>query len=73
MTKMVSIRLPDELDKRLEALAVRTGRSKTFYVKEAVQEHLEDLEDYYLAVQRLEQPGRRIPMDELVKDIGLED
>ena len=73
MTKMVSIRLPDEINQRLETLATRTGRSKTFYVKEAIQEHLEDLEDYYLAVQRLDQPGRRISMDELVKDIGLED
>lgn len=73
MTKMVSIRLPDEINQRLEALAARTGRSKTFYVKEAIQEHLEDLEDYYLAVQRLDKPGRRISMDELVKEIGLED
>lgn len=48
-----SLRLPDDLGKRLDALAQRTGRSKTFYILEAVREHLEDLEDIYIAEQRL--------------------
>ncbi len=49
MTRMVSIRLEDEIDQRLDVLAAATGRTKTFYVREAVLEHLESLEDAFLA------------------------
>ena len=45
----ISIRLPDDVSMRLETLAQSTGRSKTFYVREAILEHLDDLEDLYLA------------------------
>ena len=48
----VSLRLPEDLKIRLEKLAKRTGRSKTFYMIEAISEKLEDLEDLYLAEQR---------------------
>ena len=48
----VSLRLPDELKDRLDRLAKLTGRSKTFYMVEAISEKLEDLEDLYLAEQR---------------------
>lgn len=49
----VSLRLPEDLSNRLESLAERTGRSKTFYVLEALREHIDDIEDVYLAEQRL--------------------
>ena len=49
MTRMVSVRLDDEIDQRLEFLASETGRTKTFYVREAVLKHLEALEDAFLA------------------------
>ena len=45
---MLAIRLPEEIEKRLDALAKATGRTKTFYAREAILEHLEDLEDIYL-------------------------
>ena len=48
---MLAIRLPEEIESRLAALASRTGRSKTFYAREAILIYLEDLEDYYLAAQ----------------------
>ena len=48
---MLTIRLPEEIESRLAALASRTGRSKTFYAREAILTYLEDLEDYYLAAQ----------------------
>lgn len=50
---MLAIRLPVEIESRLETLAKATGRTKTFYVREAILEHLDDLEDLYLAEQRL--------------------
>ncbi|MBU2785173.1 TraY domain-containing protein [Acidithiobacillus ferriphilus] len=49
----ISIRLPEEVERRLNELAVKTGRSKTFYATEAILEHLEDIEDLYLAEQEL--------------------
>ena len=48
-----SLRLPDELGERLNILARETGRSKTFYILEAIQKHLDDLEDIYLAEKRI--------------------
>jgi RHH-type rel operon transcriptional repressor/antitoxin RelB len=52
MGTAVSLRLPEDLKTRLEKLAKRTGRSKTFYMIEAISEKMEDLEDLYLAEQR---------------------
>ena len=49
----LSIRVPPEIEKRLAELARRTGRSRTFYIKEAILDHLEDLEDAYLGEQAL--------------------
>ena len=49
----ISIRLPDDLSERLQKLAERTGRTKTFYVVEAIQEHLDEIEDIYIAEKRL--------------------
>jgi RHH-type transcriptional regulator, rel operon repressor / antitoxin RelB len=52
MGSAVSIRLPEGLKSRLEKLAKATGRSKTYYILEAISEKLEDLEDLYLAEAR---------------------
>ena len=50
----VSIRLPEELHRRLDFLARQTGRTKTFYIRKALLESIDDLEDYYLAADVLE-------------------
>lgn len=50
---MIAVRLPEEIEQRLDALAKATGRTKSYYVREAILEHLDDLEDLYLAEQRL--------------------
>lgn len=50
---MLAIRLPDEIEDRLGRLAKATGRTKTFYAREAILEHLADLEELYLAEKRL--------------------
>lgn len=51
---MLAIRLPEDIENRLTALAKETGRTKTFYAREAIEKHLEDLEDTYLGVAILE-------------------
>ena len=43
--QMLAIRLPEDIEKRLDRLAKRTGRTKTYYAREAVLAHIEDLED----------------------------
>ena len=71
-----SIRLPHEIEERLENLAVQTGRSKSFYVKEAILDHLDDIEDIYLAEKRLGRirSGRTqtIPLQEVMKRYGMD-
>ena len=73
---MLAIRLPPSVEKRLEKLARRTGRTKTFYVREALLEHLEDIEDMYLAEGVLERiragEERTIPLKDAMKRHGLE-
>jgi len=69
---MLAIRLPEEIEKRLTDLAAKTGRTKTFYAKEAILEHLDEIEDRYLAIHRLENPGRRWTLDELERGLDLE-
>jgi RHH-type rel operon transcriptional repressor/antitoxin RelB len=49
---MLALRLPQDIETRLDALAKRTGRSKSFYARQAIVEHLADLEDLYLAQER---------------------
>lgn len=50
---MLAIRLPAKLEKRLANLAKKTGRTKTFYAREAITEHIGDLEDLYLVKKRM--------------------
>lgn len=73
---MLAIRLPQSIEKRLEKLARRTGRTKSYYVREAILEHLEDREDLYLAERALERirsgQERTIPLKDAMKRHGLE-
>jgi len=73
----VSVRLPDDIANRLNQLAALTGRSKSFYITEAILEHLDDLEDVYLAEKRLEdiRAGRSktYTLEEVERDLGLAD
>lgn len=74
---MLAIRLPPDIEDRLNALAQRTGRTKTFYAREAILEHLDDLEDLYLAETRLQALRRgddqAVSLEELMQRHGLAD
>jgi RHH-type rel operon transcriptional repressor/antitoxin RelB len=73
---MLAIRLPEDLERRLTALAKATGRTKTFYAREAIMKFMDDLEDIYLAESRLEalRAGRsRVhSLEEVERNLGLE-
>ena len=77
MAHPLSIRLDDDLAARLERLARVTGRSKSFYVKQAIEDHIEDLEDLYIAQKVLEHIAdgreRLIPLEDLGRELGMVD
>jgi RHH-type transcriptional regulator, rel operon repressor / antitoxin RelB len=72
---VLAIRLPDKIEKRLDRLAKRTGRTKTYYAREAILQHIEDLEDIYLAEKRLAEIRtgrvRTIPLEKVMRRYGL--
>jgi RHH-type rel operon transcriptional repressor/antitoxin RelB len=72
---MLAIRLPDSIEKRLDRLAKRTGRTKTYYAREAILQHLEEIEDIYLAEKRLAEIRagrvRTIPIEKVMRRYGL--
>ena len=74
---MLAVRLPSDVEKRLAELARATGRTKTFYVREAILEYLDDLEDIYLAEKRLGShyagKSRALTIAEVERDLGLVD
>lgn len=69
---MLAIRLPEDIENRLSALAKKTGRTKTYYAREAILEHLDEMEDKYLALSRLENSGKRWTLDDLEQEVDLE-
>ena len=73
MKTTLAIRLPEDLNERLDKLAQRTGRTKTFYAREAILEHIEDLEDFYLARERLKKHERTWTMEEVEERLGTMD
>lgn len=70
---MLAIRLDPKIEERLTRLAKRTGRTKTFYARQAIEEHIEDMEDYYLAVEAMREPGRTYSSEEAKRELGLSD
>ena len=67
---MLTGRLPADIEKRLDLLAKRTGRTRNFYVRQAILRHLEDLEDYYLARRRLSRKAARVTLEELEREVA---
>jgi len=73
----ISIQLPNDVEERLQNLAELTGRSQSFYVTEAILEHLDDLEDIYIAEQRLlnvrQGNSKTHSLEDMERDLGLAD
>jgi RHH-type rel operon transcriptional repressor/antitoxin RelB len=72
---MLAIRLPAEIEARLDKLAKLTGRTKTFYAREAILEYLDDLEDIYIAEERINKirSGRSttVSLDKVIQEYDL--
>jgi RHH-type rel operon transcriptional repressor/antitoxin RelB len=70
---MATIQIPDELANKMAQGAQSAGETSDAFVREAILSRLEDLEDIAIATERLKNPGRRIPLEEVVRDLGLDD
>jgi len=69
---MLSVRVPKEMEARIERLAQSTQRSKSFFVKEALANYLDDMEEYYEVLKRRNDPSRNlISLEELEKALEL--
>jgi len=73
----VSIRLPKDIEERLNRLAALTGRTKSYYLRELIMRGLDELEDYYLAASVLERirkgEEKTYSLEEVERELGLED
>lgn len=68
---MLAIRLTPDIEERLNRLTHQTGRTKTALAREAILEHLDDLEDYYLAEARARQNRKTIALSDVERELGL--
>ena len=67
---MLTLRLSPEIEARLDALAKKTGRTKSFFAREAILRHIEDLEDFQLARRRLDRRRQRVSLEELEAELS---
>lgn len=70
---MSTIQIPTEINTQIEEVATRTGESKDALIRAALLSYLEDLHDARIAEERLRTPGKRIPLSEVVRNLGLDD
>lgn len=72
---MLAVRLDPETERRLADLADKTGRTKSFYARAAIETYIDDLEDFYLAESRMRDftPADAIPLAQLKAELGLKD
>lgn len=73
---MLALRLPPDIEARLDALSKKTGRTKSHYAREAIVEYIDDLEDLYLAQKRyaLIERGKSktLSLDEVEAQLGVD-
>jgi len=71
-----SIRLAPEIEKRLDSLAAETGRTKAYYLRQIIEQGIEEMEDYYLAVNTQERIRKGLEKthsaDAVRKNLGLD-
>ena len=74
---MLIIRLDEQLSSRLEALAKKTGRTKSWYARKAIEDYLDDMEDYYIAAEAIalsrKKGAKPLSSEEVRLELGLDD
>lgn len=69
MAKIITVRIPDEIEKRLEKLSSKTKRPKSFYIKDMLEKYLEEYEDAFLALERLNERNAKYYTTEEVEKL----
>ena len=73
----LTVRLDDAMSARLDRLAKKTGRAKAYYIKRLLEDHIDDLEDFYLAAEAVERinrgESRTYTLEEAKAELGLDD
>lgn len=76
MSTYATARLPEKLSERLTNLAERTSRPRSYYIREALELHTDELEDIYLAENTLERIRRgeepTLTLNEVERELGLD-
>ena len=68
----INVRISEETEKRLEELAIKTHRPKSYYIKDMLERYLEEYEDAYLALERLnDRNAKYYTTDEIEKELGV--
>jgi RHH-type rel operon transcriptional repressor/antitoxin RelB len=67
---MLALRLPPEIEQRLDALAKKTGRSKSWIARAAILRQIEDIEDEYLARHRGRSGGSPVTLKSMERDLA---
>jgi len=68
----ITAKIPEEVYARLERLASKIDRKKSYLVRQALERFIEDQEDYLVALARLSKKRKRIPLAELERELGLD-
>ena len=69
---MLALRLPPDIEKRLTDLAAKSGRTKSYYAREAILAHLEDMELVAEAEKRMRDDPVFIPLDDVIRRLGFD-
>jgi RHH-type transcriptional regulator, rel operon repressor / antitoxin RelB len=69
---MLALRLPPDIEKRLSDLAAKSGRTKSFYAREAILAHLDDLEWLFEAERRMANNPVFVSLDDAIRELGFE-
>ena len=67
---MLALRLPPDIERRLDALAKKTGRTKSFFARKAILRQIDDIEDDYLARYRMQRGGPRVTLESVERDLA---
>ncbi|MFM7621922.1 MAG: DUF6290 family protein [Alphaproteobacteria bacterium] len=68
---MLVVRLPADVEQRLTDLAQKTGRTKSYYARKAILEAIEDMEDMFLAAERLREKNPTLSLHDFKKEVML--
>jgi RHH-type transcriptional regulator, rel operon repressor / antitoxin RelB len=66
---MLAVRLDKQIKHRINQLSKTTNRSKSYYIREALDRYLDDIEDTYIALYRLEHPTSTTSLEEVIKEL----